>query len=196
MPSSITANLNGTGIGTSALAKTKLLDDATRARLGLPAAVTAASTKAKASLDGTPNGLGKDDFMKLLLAQMGNQDPLKPMEDKEFIAQLAQFNSLEQMQQLNKGMEKLAAAHVATQASTLLGQQVMARGANGIVTGEVRAVSISGGNPTLRVGTEEIALTDILQILVPGEPATVQETGGGTSSSGTTTSNGSTTQSG
>ena len=118
------------------------------------------------------------------------------MEDKEFIAQLAQFNSLEQMQQLNKGMGNLAAAQVATQASALLGQQVMARGANGIVTGEVRAVSVSGGNPTLRVGTEEIALADILQILVPGEPATVQETGGSTSTSGTTTSSGSTTQSG
>ena len=70
------------------------------------------------------------------------------------------------------------------------------RGANGIITGEVRAVTISGGYPTLRVGTEEIALADILKVLVPGEPATVQETGGSTSTSGTTTSSGSTTQSG
>ena len=76
------------------------------------------------------------------------------------------------------------------------GQQVQARGANGIVTGEVRAVSISGGSPTLRVGTEEIALADILQVLVPGEPATVQETGGSTSTSGTSITSGSTVQSG
>ena len=196
MPSPISANLNGTGIGTSAKANTKLLDDAARAKLGLAPAVSAAATKAKASLDGTPNGLGKDDFMKLLLAQMGNQDPLKPMDDKEFITQLAQFNSLEQMQQVNKSMGTLAAAQSATQASGMLGLQVQARGANGIVTGEVRAVTISGGNPTLRVGTEEIALADILKVLVPGEPATVQETGGSTSTSGTTTSSGSTTQSG
>jgi hypothetical protein len=72
----------------------------------------------------------------------------------------------------------------------------MARGANGIVTGEVRAVSLSGGNPTLRVGTEEFALADILKVLAPGEPATVQETGGSSSTSGTTQSIGSTTQSG
>jgi len=196
MPSPISANLNGTGIGTSAKANTKLLDDATRAKLGLAPAVSAAATKASASLDGTPNGLGKDDFMKLLLAQMGNQDPLKPMDDKEFITQLAQFNSLEQMQQVNKSMGTLATAQSATQASGMLGQQVQARGANGIVTGEVRAVTISGGNPTLRVGTEEIALADILKVLVPGEPATVQETGGSTSTNGTTTSSGSTTQSG
>ena len=196
MPSPITANLNGTGIGSSAKASTKLLDDATRAKLGLPAAVLAATAKAKQSLDGTPNGLGKDDFMKLLLAQMGNQDPLKPMDDKEFITQLAQFNSLEQMQQVNKSMGTLASAQSATQATGMLGQQVQARGANGIVTGEVRAVSISGGSPTLRVGTEEIALADILQVLVPGEPATVQETGGSTSTSGTSITSGSTVQSG
>lgn len=53
------------------------------------------------------NDLGKDSFLKLLTTQLANQDPLNPMEDKEFIAQLAQFNSLEQMQNLNKNIETL-----------------------------------------------------------------------------------------
>ncbi len=43
------------------------------------------------------SNLGKDDFLKILIAQMGNQDPMQPMQDKEFIAQMAQFSSVEQM---------------------------------------------------------------------------------------------------
>lgn len=48
--------------------------------------------------------LGKDAFLKLLITQLRNQDPLNPMEDKEFIAQMAQFSTLEQMQELNKNI--------------------------------------------------------------------------------------------
>ena len=185
MPSPISSMLNGSGFGT--VAKPKLLDDATRARLGLPSTAATSAAKAKQSLDGTANGLGKDDFMKLLLAQMGNQDPMKPMEDKEFIAQLAQFNSLEQMQQVNKGIQELATAQQMTEANLLLGRQVQAFGAEGVITGEVRAVTMVSGKPMLRIGTEEVALSDVSRILMPGEPATVSGTGRSSSSNGTTT---------
>ena len=53
------------------------------------------------------NNLDKDAFLKLLVTQLANQNPLNPVEDKEFIAQLAQFSSLEQMQDLNSNITEV-----------------------------------------------------------------------------------------
>ncbi|KON89085.1 flagellar hook capping protein [Sporosarcina globispora] len=55
--------------------------------------------------------LGKDDFLKILMTQLQNQDPMNPMQDKDFIAQMATFSSLEQMTNMNKTMEKFVQAN-------------------------------------------------------------------------------------
>jgi len=68
------------------------------------------SGKAKIQKDGKDIAqvMGKDEFLKLLVTELQNQDPTNPMQDREFIAQMAQFSSLEQMLNINKGVEKLA----------------------------------------------------------------------------------------
>lgn len=61
----------------------------------------------KKTVDNRSNDLDKNAFLRLLTTQLANQDPLNPIEDREFIAQLAQFTSLEQMQNLNKNLETI-----------------------------------------------------------------------------------------
>jgi len=91
------------------------------------------------------NTLGKDDFLKLLMAQLNNQDPLKPMEHQEFSAQLAQFGSLEQLQNIHKGIESLQGgmgSEAKLSALGMIGKSVSANG-NEVDLIEGQAVNLS-----------------------------------------------------
>ncbi|RSK27032.1 flagellar hook assembly protein FlgD [Bacillus sp. HMF5848] len=71
--------------------------------------------------------LGKDDFLKILLTQLQNQDPMNPMQDKEFISQMATFSSLEQMTNMGKSMDafvKMQSTNQIFQYSHLIGKQI------------------------------------------------------------------------
>ena len=67
---------------------------------------TAAANQARRE---TNSELGKEAFLKILIAQLSNQDPLDPLKDKDFIAQMAQFSTLEQMTNMNKSIEQMNA---------------------------------------------------------------------------------------
>jgi flagellar basal-body rod modification protein FlgD len=85
--------------------------------------------------------LGKEDFLKILLTQLAHQDPTAPMEDKEFIAQMAQFSSLEQMTNMAADFAKMAQMLKVTEASSALGKAVELNLEDEVVQGVVRAVT-------------------------------------------------------
>lgn len=104
----------------------------------------------------TKNELGKDDFLMLLVTQLKNQDPLNPVDDKEFLAQLAQFSALEQMQNLNESFNSVKAI-------ALIGKNVYAtiNDGNGNykeVFGKVDAVYRENGQYFLKVKGLDIPL--------------------------------------
>ncbi|HZO27817.1 MAG TPA: flagellar hook capping FlgD N-terminal domain-containing protein [Chloroflexota bacterium] len=133
-----------------------------------PASTSATGTKSTSktgSQIGAAAGMGKDDFMQLLIAQLKNQDPMKPMEDKEFITQLAQFSSLEAMEKMTDQMEELTSSQMLVQAATLIGKQVTAKLENGeVVTGTISQVKMISGQPTAVVNGKEIDTSLITQI--------------------------------
>ena len=99
------------------------------------------------------NSLGMEDFLKILLTQLTYQDPLKPMDNQQFMAQMAQFTSLEQTQQLNTKIETLITNQAALQSVGLIGKTVDVCTPTGTVTGTVSALSLSGSAPLLTVQT-------------------------------------------
>lgn len=116
------------------------------------------------------DALGKDDFLKLLVMQLKNQDPLEPLKNQDFIAQLAQFNSLEQMINLNTSFDRMLLLQTLNGASSFIGNEVSWFDADGNAqSGVVDSVSVLDGTPTLIVGDSMINLSDIFAISKPPE---------------------------
>jgi len=95
--------------------------------------------------------LDKNDFLKILITQLSHQDPTEPMEDKEFVAQMAQFSALEQMTNMSQEFAQLTSILTSGQAVSLLGKTVDIVDGDKVVTGVVE--EISGKDfPQLKVG--------------------------------------------
>ena len=96
------------------------------------------------------NELGKDDFLKLLITQLSNQDPTSPMENTEFISQMAQFSSLEQMTNMSTSFSKMASFINSSEAASTLGKTVELNVGDASVTGIVEGAT-RGENPQVLV---------------------------------------------
>jgi len=101
-------------------------------------------------------GLNFQSLLKIILTQLTYQDPLKPVDNTEFVSQLAQFSQLQQSQTLNDQVSTLLAAQAATQATGLLGKTVDVKSSTvgtSIVSGQVSAITFASGQPELTVKT-------------------------------------------
>ena len=117
-----------------------------------PKATGTTETKSKTAVD-------YESFLKLLVAEMKNQDPTKPMESTDFVAQLATFSQVEQSVQSNSKLDQILQSTVLSQAGSLIGREITS--ADGKTSGVISEVKIkSGGIVAVLEGGKEITVGD------------------------------------
>lgn len=115
--------------------------------------------------------LGADDFMKILMTQLSAQDPMNPMKDTEFIAQMANFSSLEQMRSLSQSFSSYSNSQQMATAPLFLGKQVTITDATGEVTGIVEAIKLKDSKPAIVVNGKTFETKLITSVSEPPMPA-------------------------
>jgi flagellar basal-body rod modification protein FlgD len=133
----------------------------------VPSSPTPTPTQYSPAGQKTPQGgLGKDDFLKLFVAQLQHQDPMNPMSDMDFMGQMASFSTLEQISNMATANARVADSLASNNAIGLIGRTVTWTDANDeLHTGVVEKVSTAGGVPSLTVsGVEGVELSTISQV--------------------------------
>jgi flagellar basal-body rod modification protein FlgD len=113
---------------------------------------------------GRSDQLNVQDFLRVLAAQLQNQDPLEPTKNEQFLAQTAQFTQLEQTQQLNARIDSLLRVQSATQSIGLLGKTVQVSLDAGVTSGQVISLSFDNGEPRLTIQTTAGATIPNIQL--------------------------------
>jgi flagellar basal-body rod modification protein FlgD len=125
--------------------------------------VTASSTTSSATASSTLTG---SDFLQLLVTQMSNQDPMNPMSNEDFSAQMAQFSSLQELQTANTHLGDQLTGLSLGLASGLIGKKITATDSEtkAVVSGVVDSVSISGSIPYVTVAGTKVSVYDVTNI--------------------------------
>jgi flagellar basal-body rod modification protein FlgD len=100
-------------------------------------------------------GLGFESLLKIVLTQLTYQDPLKPMDNFEFVSQLAQFSQIQQGQTMADRLQQLVTAQSTSQATSLLGRQVDIAAGSSTIVGKVKAVSLQDGDVKITIETAQ-----------------------------------------
>ena len=119
----------------------------------------------------SPSGFGSeieelsDVFLNLLLKELSNQDPLNPVDGSEFVAQLAQLGSVEQMQKMNANLELVIDSQELSQASTLIGRHVEATASDGtFVAGVVTSANVVNGAVNIEVANQTVPISGVISV--------------------------------
>ena len=127
----------------------------------------ATSTSAPAPV--AKDQMGKDTFLKLLVAQLKYQDPMNPADGAEFMAQTAQFSVVEKLDALAKNNAELLSTNRALSASALIGRSVVYAGPQGAdVTATVTGVRLDLAGPVLLTGDTEVSLAGVKEVRPAG----------------------------
>ena len=142
--------------------------------IGAIAAATSSDNPRSSSLNKQEESSGSymqmEDFLQLLTSQISNQDPLEPMKDTEFISQMANIASLEQMQQFTKGFESFASSQKDMVAQAYLGRIVTINDQGNDVEGLVDSVEKSAdGLINIQVGGNSYDPMDITRVSLPNQ---------------------------
>ena len=129
----------------------------------LPA--TAATFNSASSAAAPGSSSQQVDFMKLLMAQMKNQDPMSPTSAKDYVAQMAQFSSVQGITQLNQSISSLLSLQGLTQGVGLIGKTVSYTNAAGkTASGTVGSLAMVGGQPQLVINNTNVSMSQIQSI--------------------------------
>ena len=126
---------------------------------------TTPSTTAAASTTNPKSILGKDDFLKLMVAQLKYQNPLSPSDQSQMMSQMAQFSMVEGINNLQSTITQQGASNSVSQAVGLIGKELTFLKQDGTSgTGVASSVSLADGAVTVHVGNTDVALSDVLKV--------------------------------
>ena len=130
--------------------------------------LSGASSASAGAKDAPSSLVSQDDFLKLLTAQLKNQDPLNPVSNSDFTAQLAQFSTLSGVQQLNTSTQQMLALQQISQGASLVGKKVIySDAANQAARGTVDAVNFQDGKLLVQIGGTNVPSDRLRSILSP-----------------------------
>ena len=117
--------------------------------------------------------LTQNDFLKLLITQLSAQDPMNPVDDKAFIAQMAQFSTLQATTSMQQDIAQLNNQQAFSQANALIGRDVALQDGQGAqITGTVSAIQMASGSPQIVVNGQAYDLSTVLTVTQPSAATT------------------------